>query len=199
MPKSITFKHHMSSDELYERYKNTHNDKVARRRWKALYFISLGYSGADVARKVDRSRPWVTKVVADYNKFGHNWIEFKSRGKGHAGRKLDLTYQEFLVIHKTLRSAAEEAKRMNTNHKLNVAELVKEINNRTGRSRSASTVRRYAILVGSLNYHSVYVPGYKPGNKPSRKQRRELGELIHHWESERKKRLSKQPVPKTFF
>ena len=197
MPKSITFKHHLSSDELYKRYKNTHNDKVARRRWKALYYISIGYSGADAARKVSRSRPWVTKVVADYNRFGHNWTEFKTQGKGRAGRKLTLTCQEFHIIRRALRNAAEEAKLTNTNHKLNVAELVEEITARTGKNRPASTVRRHAILVGSLNYHSVYVPGYKPENEPSRKQRWELGELIRDCERARKAKLSKQPFPKS--
>lgn len=69
MNRRIELQPHLSTAELYERYRACRqpNEKT---RWRALYLISRGTLAADAARRVGRSSGWVTQLTQRYNEDG---------------------------------------------------------------------------------------------------------------------------------
>ncbi len=177
MPKTILLKEHLTSAQLHERYENS-RDSVLRQRWKALYLTSAGLSGAAVARELGKSRSWVSRVVSDYNAFGHEWAKVLPRGEG--GRKLEITCQELRLLHLAISKAATRARQKKLRHKVNIKALVGDLEEATGKRRPESTVRRYVWLLATLQDESQVVPGYKVRPEElSPRQQRELEGLSH--------------------
>lgn len=69
MSRRIELQPHLSTAELYERYRACRrpNEKA---RWRALYLISRGTLAAEAARRVGRTSGWVTQLTRRYNERG---------------------------------------------------------------------------------------------------------------------------------
>jgi transposase len=69
MSRHIELQPHLSTAELYERYRACRqpNEKT---RWRALYLISRGTLAAEAARRVGRTSGWVTHLTQRYNERG---------------------------------------------------------------------------------------------------------------------------------
>ena len=69
MPNSIKLKPHLTTDELYQRYRKCHQARE-KSRWRALYLIAKGGIANQVAKRVGRSSGWITNLARRYNKLG---------------------------------------------------------------------------------------------------------------------------------
>src|ERR671912_1792332 len=69
MSRRITLKPHLTTEELFQRYRACRrpNEKA---RWRALYLISRGTLAAEAARRVGRTSGWVTQLTRRYNERG---------------------------------------------------------------------------------------------------------------------------------
>ena len=69
MSRRIELRPHLSTRELYERYRACRqpNEKA---RWRALYLISRGTLASEAARRVGRTSGWVTQLTQRYNEGG---------------------------------------------------------------------------------------------------------------------------------
>lgn len=69
MSRRIELRPHLSTQELYERYRACRrpNEKA---RWRALYLISRGALASEAARRVGRTSGWVTQLTQRYNERG---------------------------------------------------------------------------------------------------------------------------------
>src|ERR671921_1882401 len=69
MSRRITLEPHLTTDELFHRYRACRqpNEKA---RWRALYLISRGTLAAEAARRVGRTSGWVTQLTRRYNERG---------------------------------------------------------------------------------------------------------------------------------
>ena len=69
MSRRIELRPHLSTRELYERYRACRhpNEKA---RWRALYLISRGTLASEAARRVGRTSGWVTQLTRRYNERG---------------------------------------------------------------------------------------------------------------------------------
>jgi len=69
MSRRIELQPHLSTAELYERYRACRhpNEKT---RWRALHLISSGTLAAEAARRVGRTSGWVTQLTRRYNERG---------------------------------------------------------------------------------------------------------------------------------
>ena len=106
MPIPITLKPHLSTDELYLRYRACRHpqEKV---RWRALYLISQGEQANRAARRVGRTSGWITQLARRYNERGAEAVpnqkgDRRSGGKPH----LDTTATE--ALDQALRSHAPD-------------------------------------------------------------------------------------------
>lgn len=69
MSRRIELQPHLSTAELYERYRTCRhpNEKT---RWRALHLISRGTLASEAARRVGRTSGWVTQLTQRYNEHG---------------------------------------------------------------------------------------------------------------------------------
>lgn len=69
MSRRIELQPHLSTEELYARYRACRqpNEKA---RWRALYLIARGTLAAEAARRVGRTSGWVTQLTQRYNERG---------------------------------------------------------------------------------------------------------------------------------
>lgn len=69
MSRRITLQPHLTTAELFQRYRACRqpNEKT---RWRALYLISRGTLAAEAARRVGRTSGWVTQLTRRYNERG---------------------------------------------------------------------------------------------------------------------------------
>jgi len=69
MSRRIELQPHLTTEELYERYRACRrpNEKA---RWRALHLISRGTLAAEAARRVGRTSGWVTQLTQRYNEGG---------------------------------------------------------------------------------------------------------------------------------
>lgn len=83
MSRRIELKPHLSTGELYERYRACRhpNEKA---RWRALYLISRGTPAAEAARRVGRTSGWVTQLTRRYNERGAEAVP-DQRGEAKPG------------------------------------------------------------------------------------------------------------------
>ncbi len=87
MSKRIELKAHLSTEELYTRYRST-KDAVERARWQALWMLSQGIYREEVAQRLGYSAEWVRRVAARYNAGVERIADGRHTNGGH-GRLLD--------------------------------------------------------------------------------------------------------------
>lgn len=83
MSRRIELQPHLSTQELYERYRACRqpNEKA---RWRALYLISRGTLAAEAARRAGRTSGWVTQLTQRYNERGAEAVP-DQRGEARPG------------------------------------------------------------------------------------------------------------------
>lgn len=69
MPNLIKLEPHLTSEELYHRYRKCQQPRE-KTRWRALFLISKGGIANFVAKRVGRSSGWITNLARRYNKLG---------------------------------------------------------------------------------------------------------------------------------
>ena len=73
MPSPITLKPHLTTDQLYQRYRKCQQARQ-KIRWQALYLIAKGGVANDVAKRVGRSTGWITTLARHYDKLGADGV-----------------------------------------------------------------------------------------------------------------------------
>jgi transposase len=140
MPQPITLKPHLSTEELYRRYRACQRpqEKV---RWRALHLISQGEQANRAARRVGRTSGWITQLARPYNERGAEAVP-NQKGDLKCGSKphLDTTAAE--ALDQALRSAAPDGGLWTAPK---VAAWIAE---RTGHSVHETTAWRYMRRLG---------------------------------------------------
>jgi transposase len=105
MPEPIKLKSHLTTDQLYKRYRDCRHPQE-KQRWRALYLISAGQQAAQAARRVGRSSAWMTKLARRYNLKGADAVP-NQRGES-VGRKPRLSKQVALELDYALHGPAPD-------------------------------------------------------------------------------------------
>lgn len=105
MPEPIKLKPHLTTDQLYKRYRDCRHPQE-KLRWRALYLISNGQQASQAARRVGRSSAWMTKLARRYNLKGPDAVP-NQRGES-VGRKPRLSKQVSLELDKALHGPAPD-------------------------------------------------------------------------------------------
>jgi transposase len=139
MSRRIELQPHLSTEELYERYRACRqpNEKT---RWRALYLISRGTLAGEAGRRVGRTSGWVTQLTQRYNERGAEAVPDR-RGEAKPGPPplVDAVASE---LDAALRSAAPDGGLWTAPK---VAAWIEE---RTGRSVHGTTARRAMRRLG---------------------------------------------------
>lgn len=106
MPKRIELKPHLTTAELYRRYRQC-REPQEKARWRALHLISQGTRAADAARRVGRTSGWVTQLTQRYNACGAEAVATK-RGAVKPGPKPSLNAQAAIELDAALRTTAPD-------------------------------------------------------------------------------------------
>lgn len=69
MPSPIKLKPHLTTEQLYERYRKCQQPRE-KIRWRALYLIAKGGVANQVAKRVGRSSGWMTHLARRFNQLG---------------------------------------------------------------------------------------------------------------------------------
>jgi transposase len=106
MPQPITLKPHLSTEELYRRYRACQRpqEKV---RWRALYLISQGEQANRAARRVGRTSGWITQLTRRYNERGAEAVP-NQQGDLRCGSKPHLDTKAAESLDQALRSTAPD-------------------------------------------------------------------------------------------
>ena len=85
MPKKITVEPHLTTAELYKRYRACRqpNEKL---RWRALYLISSGMRASEAAQRVGRTSGWATQLTQRYNEGGGQAVADRRDEQRKTGR-----------------------------------------------------------------------------------------------------------------
>lgn len=107
MPKKITLDEHLTTDQLFKRYRGCRhaNEKV---RWRALFLISSGIRAAQAARCVGRTSGWMTQLVQRYNKAGEKAVADQRSNERKAGPQPTITAELALELQAALHEAAPD-------------------------------------------------------------------------------------------
>ncbi len=101
MPRRITLKPHLTTDELYRRYRACRHPQE-KLRWRALYLISGGELANHAARRVGRSSGWITDLARRYNERGVEAVP-DARGEVAPGRRSRLDLEAAQALDAALR------------------------------------------------------------------------------------------------
>ena len=106
MPLPITLKPHLSTEELYRRYRTCQRpqEKV---RWRVLYLISHGEQANRAARRVGRTSGWITQLARRYNERGAEAVP-NQQGDQRAGTKPYLDTKAAQELDHALRAPAPD-------------------------------------------------------------------------------------------
>ncbi len=102
MPRRITLKPHLTTAELYRRYRACRHPQE-KLRWRALYLISDGEFANHAARRVGRSSGWITALARRYNERGAEAVP-DARGEVAPGRRPRLAAEAAQALDLALRS-----------------------------------------------------------------------------------------------
>jgi transposase len=140
MPQPITLKPHLSTDELYRRYRVCRHpqEKV---RWRALHLISQGEQANRAARRVGRTSGWITQLARRYNERGPEAVP-NQQGELRSGGKPHLDTKAAQALDQALRSGAPDGGLWTAPK---VAAWIAE---RTGQTVHESTAWRYMRRLG---------------------------------------------------
>jgi transposase len=106
MPKRIALQPHLTTAELYRRYRQC-REPQEKARWRALHLISQGTRASDAARRVGRTSGWVTQLTQRYNERGAEAVATK-RGAVKPGPRPSLHEQAAIELDAALRGAAPD-------------------------------------------------------------------------------------------
>ena len=101
MPRRITLNSHLTTDELYRRYRACRYPQE-KLRWRALYLISGGELANHAARRVGRSSGWITDLAHRYNERGVEAVP-DARGDAAPGRRPRLDSEAAQALDAALR------------------------------------------------------------------------------------------------
>jgi transposase len=101
MPRRITLKPHLTTDELYRRYRACRHPQE-KLRWHALHLISGGELANHAARRVGRSSGWITDLARRYNERGVEAVP-DARGDVAPGRRPRLDSEAAQALDAALR------------------------------------------------------------------------------------------------
>jgi transposase len=140
MPQPITLKPHLSTEELYRRYRACRHtqEKV---RWRALYLISDGEQANLAARRVGRTSGWITQLARRYNERGAEAVP-NQKGDVRCGSKPHLDTKAAQALDQALRASAPDGGLWTAPK---VAAWIAE---RTGQSVHETTAWRYMRRLG---------------------------------------------------
>ena len=105
MSEPIKLKPHLTTDQIYKRYRDCRHPQE-KLRWRALYLISKGELASQAARRVGRSSAWMTKLARRYNQQGPASVP-NQRGDS-IGRKPHLDKAAALELDKALHGPAPD-------------------------------------------------------------------------------------------
>lgn len=101
MPRRITLEPHLTSDELYRRYRACRLPQE-KLRWRALHLIAGGTLANHAARRVGRSSGWITDLARRYNERGAKAVP-DARGEVAPGRRARLDMEAAQALDAALR------------------------------------------------------------------------------------------------
>lgn len=102
MPKKITLKPHLTTDDLYKRYRACRlpNEKL---RWRALYLISSGMRASEAIGRVGRTSGWATQLTQRYKVLGVEAVADRRDEQRKTGRvptvKAELAIKLDVALH----------------------------------------------------------------------------------------------------
>ncbi|MCA1600548.1 MAG: winged helix-turn-helix domain-containing protein [Acidobacteria bacterium] len=140
MPKRIELKPHLTTAELYRRYRQC-REPQEKARWRALHLISQGARAADAARRAGHTSGWVTQLTQCYNACGAEAVATK-RGAVKPGPKPGLNAQAAIELDAALRVTAPDGGLWTA------PEVARWIAERTGQSVHETTVWRAMRRLG---------------------------------------------------
>jgi transposase len=107
MPKIITLESHLTTEQLYKRYRacQKSNEKP---RWRALYLISSGIRAAEAARSVGRTSGWISQLTARYNSDGASAVADRRGDSRKTGRVPTVTAELAVKLETALQSNAAD-------------------------------------------------------------------------------------------
>lgn len=157
MPEPIKLKPHLTTAQLYKRYRDCRHPQE-KLRWRALYLISTGEQASQAARRVGRSSAWMTKLARRYNLKGPEAVP-NQRGES-IGRKARLSKQVALELDKALQGVAPDGGLWTA------PKVVRWIKERTGEEVNKTTAWRWMLKLG----FSLQVPRPRHRKKASPEQ-----------------------------
>ena len=140
MPKRIELKPHLTTAELYRRYRQC-REPQEKARWRALHLISRGTRAADAARRVGRTSGWVTQLTQRYNERGAEAVATQA-GAVKPGPRPSLNEQAAVELDAALRVAAPDGGLWTA------PKVAAWIEQRTGRSVHETTAWRVMRRLG---------------------------------------------------
>lgn len=106
MPKRIELETHLTTAELYRRYRRC-REPQEKLRWRALHLIAQGTRAAEAARRVGRTSGWVTQLTQRYNARGAEAVATQY-GAAKPGPQPSLNEQTATELDTALRAAAPD-------------------------------------------------------------------------------------------
>jgi len=140
MPKRIELKPHLTTAELYRRYRQC-REPQEKARWRALRLISQGTRASDAARRVGRTSGWVTQLTQRYNERGAEAVATQS-GAVKPGPRPSLNERAAIGLDAALRVAAPDGGLWTA------PKVARWIAERTGRSVHETTAWRAMRRLG---------------------------------------------------
>ncbi len=140
MPRRITLKPHLTTNELYRRYRACRRPQE-KLRWRALYLISGGTLANHAARRVGCSSGWITDLARRYNERGAAAVP-EARGEVAPGRRAYLDAEAARALDAALRCAPADGGLWTA------PKVAAWIEARTGRSVNQSTAWRIMRRLG---------------------------------------------------
>ncbi len=98
----ITLKPHLTTEELYRRYRRCRTPQE-KTRWRALHLIAGGMQASQAARRVGRSSGWMTLLARRYNTKGTDAVADGRTTQGR-GRKPHLDTAAAQALDAALRA-----------------------------------------------------------------------------------------------
>ncbi len=139
MPEPIKLKPHLTTSQLYKRYRDCRHPQE-KLRWRALYMISTGELAAQAARRVGRSSAWMTKLARRYNQKGPESVP-NQQGES-VGRKPHLDKDAAKELDKALHGPAPDGGLWTA------PKVIGWIKDRTGVTVNKTTAWRWMLRLG---------------------------------------------------
>ena len=159
MPSPIKLNDHLTTDELYRRYRKCQQARE-KLRWRALYLIAKGGIANHVAKQVGRSSGWITNLARRYNKLGPAGVS-DQRGQIPCGVRPTLSAKQALALDAALRGPAPDGGLWTS------PKVATWIQKKTGKQVHATTAWRAMKALG----FSLQVPRPRHGQAATEEQR----------------------------